>query len=168
MPKVQYIKNIVSKNVSQLLASQIQEITKNLRYIEKDYYENRMKNNLDEDIIPIKTKETSIDYLNDSASSEIQIIEEVAKSRDVEIQNLVKGINDLAVIFKELSVLVIDQGNILDRIDYNIEQPVSHTKKANVELRKSEDYQKSRLRSCICCLIVSIIIMLILVIIKYT
>ena len=121
MPKVQYIKNIVSKNVSQLLASQIQELTKNLRHMEKDYYENRMKNNLDEDIIPIKTKETSIDYLNDSASSEIQIIEEVAKSRDVEIQNLVKGINDLAVIFKELSVLVIDQGNILDRIDYNIE-----------------------------------------------
>jgi syntaxin 16 len=30
--------------------------------------------------------------------------------------------NELAVIFKELSTLVIEQGTILDRIDFNIEQ----------------------------------------------
>lgn len=33
-----------------------------------------------------------------------------------------KSIEDLSTIFKELAVLVIDQGTILDRIDYNMEQ----------------------------------------------
>lgn len=34
----------------------------------------------------------------------------------------VKSIEDLSTIFKELAVLVIDQGTILDRIDFNMEQ----------------------------------------------
>ena len=159
---------IVRKNVRQILATKIQEITKHLRYIEKDYYEKRMKNNLDDEMVPIKDNDSPTNFFNDDRDNEIEAMQQATLSRDVEIQNLVKGINDLAVIFKELSILVIDQGNILDRIDYNIEQAVSHTKKGNVQLRKSEEYQTSRIRSCICCLIVSIIVMLILLVIKYT
>ena len=46
---------------------------------------------------------------------------QVAK-RDHEINAIVESIEELSQIFKELAVLVIDQGTILDRIDYNMEQ----------------------------------------------
>lgn len=36
--------------------------------------------------------------------------------------------NDLAVLFKELSTLVVEQGTIVDRIDYNIETALVSTK----------------------------------------
>jgi syntaxin 16 len=54
--------------------------------------------------------------------------------RNIEINNLVTSINDLAVLFKELSVLVIEQGTILDRIDYNIEEALDHTIKGEKQL----------------------------------
>lgn len=49
---------------------------------------------------------------------------------------MVDMVNDLAQVFKSLNQLVIDQGTILDRIDYNIDSTVANVKKANVQLRK--------------------------------
>lgn len=41
--------------------------------------------------------------------------------RDREIDQIAKSIAELAELFQDLSALVIDQGTMLDRIDFNIE-----------------------------------------------
>lgn len=48
--------------------------------------------------------------------------EALINQRDMEITSIVKSINGLASIFKEMQNMVIDQGTVLDRIDYNVEQ----------------------------------------------
>jgi len=157
-------------NICQHLLGNVQGIAKDLRKMEKEYYTKRQEIGVEDDMFPMKKETTtsSGDVGNSGEAVELQEMEQMAMDRDVEIQNLVKSVNDLAVIFKELSVLVIDQGNILDRIDYNIEQALNHSKKAKVHLVKSEDHQKSRIKTCLFCLIGSIIIMIILLIIKYS
>ena len=49
-------------------------------------------------------------------------------------------------------MLVIDQGTMLDRIDYNVEQVVTQAKSANKELTKAKEAAKSgRAIKCIIC-----------------
>lgn len=54
--------------------------------------------------------------------------------REREINDIAKGIIELADIFKELQTMVIDQGTMLDRIDYNIESMTIDVKAAEKEL----------------------------------
>mmetsp|Transcript_4455 Transcript_4455/g.9496 ORF Transcript_4455/g.9496 Transcript_4455/m.9496 type:complete len:352 (+) Transcript_4455:285-1340(+) len=94
--------------------------------------------------------------------------EKLAAERDQEINKIVQNIEELSAIFKELAVLVIDQGTILDRIDYNMEQVVQSTEDGVVALEKAEKYQKSaRPRWCICILLFLITILLTFLILKH-
>lgn len=80
--------------------------------------------------------------------------------RDAEIVHIAKSIEELAAIFKELAVLVIDQGTILDRIDYNMESAVDSAKEGVKQLEKAEEHQKNSMSvKCIIALVVLIIIM---------
>lgn len=66
---------------------------------------------------------------------------------------------------KDLSVLVIDQGTILDRIDYNCEQVEITVDEGRKQLVKAETHQKStRMITCIYFLMVMIGLMTMVVI----
>ena len=54
--------------------------------------------------------------------------------REREITDIATGIIELADIFKELQAMVIDQGTMLDRIDYNVERMAVDVKAADKEL----------------------------------
>lgn len=54
--------------------------------------------------------------------------------REREINDIAKGIIELADIFKDLQAMVIDQGTMLDRIDYNVEKMAVDVKGAEKEL----------------------------------
>ena len=77
-------------------------------------------------------------------------------------------INNIAVIFKELSILVVEQGTVLDRIDFNVEAARLNVNKANVELTKTLIHEKSsRVKGCMSCLITGILISASLLALKY-
>ena len=89
-------------------------------------------------------------------------------SRDQEIVKIAQSIEELGSIFKELAVLVIDQGTILDRIDYNMEKVVESTKTGIKQLEKAEKHQKNaRPLRCIICLSSLIFVLLVILILKH-
>ena len=95
-------------------------------------------------------------------------LQEAVQSRDKEIVGIAKSIEELGAIFKELAVLVIDQGTVLDRIDYNMEAVVEHTKEGIQQLEKAEDSQKnSRPLKCIVVLMFLIVFLLIILVMKH-
>lgn len=56
------------------------------------------------------------------------------EQRERAINDIAKGIIELSDIFRELQTMVIDQGTMLDRIDYNVEQMGTEVKAADKEL----------------------------------
>lgn len=54
--------------------------------------------------------------------------------REHEINDIANGIIELSDIFKDLQTIVIDQGTMLDRIDYNVERMAVDVKEAEKEL----------------------------------
>jgi syntaxin 16 len=104
-------------------------------------------------------------------TQQVQVVDdlqEAIQSRDQEISKIAQSIEELGTIFKELAVLVIDQGTILDRIDYNMEAVVEHTKTGITQLEKAEKAQKNaRPMKCIVCLVITIFILLVLLVLKH-
>ena len=56
---------------------------------------------------------------------------------------LLKSINELAEMFKEVEKMVFQQGTILDRIDYNIDWIQDNSQKAHIQLIKADNKMKS-------------------------
>lgn len=67
-------------------------------------------------------------------SYELENLEAIALDRNEKIEHLVRSINQLNELFKQMNRLVIEQGTILDRIDFNIEQVFQKTVKGKEEL----------------------------------
>lgn len=68
--------------------------------------------------------------------------EALIAQREREIEDIAQGIIELANIFQELQTMVIDQGSMLDRIDYNVENMSRDVREADKELKVASGYQK--------------------------
>ncbi|KAL8932143.1 MAG: hypothetical protein Q9211_006501 [Gyalolechia sp. 1 TL-2023] len=87
--------------------------------------------------------------------------------REREITDIAKGIIELADIFKDLQTMVIDQGTMLDRIDYNVERMNTDVKAAEKQLIVATGYQKKNTKRKILLLLLLLVIgMFILLLVK--
>lgn len=78
--------------------------------------------------------------------------------REREIEDIAQGIIDLSDLFRDLQTMVIDQGTMLDRIDYNVERMATDVQAADKELNVASGYQKRTTKRKIIFLLFLIII----------
>lgn len=92
----------------------------------------------------------------------------VAEHREKEVIKIVQSISDLHDIFKDLGQMVQEQGTVLDRIDFNVEQTQVRVTEGYKQLQKAEMYQrKNRKMYCIVVLAgVTLFMMILLIITK--
>ena len=93
---------------------------------------------------------------------------DITKERNKEIDQMVNTVTELKNIFQDVSNMVISQGTILDRIDYNTYQSRHNIRRGNRELEESHESLKSGcLRKINQILIIAIFIMSLLIIFKF-
>ncbi len=111
----------------------------------------------------IETTQTQNFYTN---SSEKKV--DIGKERTKELDQMVNTVLELKKIFEEVSNMVIFQGTILDRIDYNTYQARHNIRRGNREMEEAHERLKSGcLRRLNQILIFAIFIMSILIIFKF-
>lgn len=75
--------------------------------------------------------------------------------RDRELQNILTSIVELKDMFQEMNDLIIEQGTLLDRIDYNLDNTEVNVIEGKENLIQAEKYQGcSRLTLCLLFLVV--------------
>ena len=78
--------------------------------------------------------------------------------REQEINDIARGIIELSDIFRDLQAMVIDQGTMLDRIDYNVERMTVDVKGAEKELVVATGYQKRYTKRKVILLLILLIV----------
>jgi syntaxin 16 len=169
---------IVRLNVMRHLGNELNSISKGYRGTQKEYMEKlkaqqHVGNDFFQEVDDGDRPGTFEDALDRGLTEEqvmaLREIEERADEREKEIIHLAQSINDMASLFQELNVLVIEQGTILDRIDYNVEQTLVKVQEGNVELRKADDYsKKTPTLKCILVLMLILTVEIIILIWKHS
>lgn len=119
----------IKNNMKSMLANKLQKLAAELRKCTKEHIEKRRH------IDPAAREEAKqVKQVDPTNVQEMVRIEAQDQLKDEEINQLVKSMNEIATLFKELSMLVIEQGNIIDRIDYNLEATLTNVQKGNNQL----------------------------------
>jgi len=85
--------------------------------------------------------------------------------RDREVMKILESVQDLGAVMKDLSALIIDQGTLLDRIDYNCQAVSVAVEQGRKELVQAEKSQKQSVAiMCIYILLVLVVFMTMIVI----
>lgn len=87
------------------------------------------------------------------------------RERDRDIMQIARSISELAHLFQDLSALVIEQGSMLDRIDYNIDAMATDMQQSSAELSRAMTYQAGAGRRSLIFLLILCIALLIAILI---
>ncbi|MQL71160.1 hypothetical protein Taro_003435 [Colocasia esculenta] len=171
----------VKRNVQRSLATDLQKLSMELRKKQSAYLK-RLRQQKEDGFdleMNLNGSKSEPDYddfsdvgFSDQHMSKLKRTEAFTKEREREITqakilSVVESVNELAQIMKDLSVLVIDQGTIVDRIDYNIQNVASSVEEGFKQLAKAERTQrKGGMVMCATVLVIMCFVMLVLLILK--
>ena len=158
----------IKQNMKQNIITKINDFTKKFK-LNQELYNNKFQDFvIDEDManksFSIKKEEdnkNSTDFLSTQENND------QLRKRDQDLTNLLNSVNELAQIFKDMQILVMEQGTILDRIDYNIDIANNNVTQGKKNITKADKHMKNNcFRNVIIVLIVIIFIEALLLVFK--
>ena len=162
--------NVIKLNMQQTLFKNFSDFTKKFK-INQELYKKKYKELVGEEDPTYEINTSFKEGNNDNNmnnflmtdNSDIQL-----QRRDNELNELLNSVNDLAQIFKDMQTLVMEQGSILDRIDYNIDIASTNVSVGKKNIVKANECQKKNcFRNVIIVLLVCIFVEAVLLILKF-
>lgn len=159
------------KNIQASLAVKLQELSFAFKQSQKDYL-SKLRGMQAQEEDPFQLELDESDYHDPGFSQELLETSASAltdaRAREEEMRTLLESLQDLNSIFKDIAILVIEQGTVLDRIDYNIENAEIHVVEAERELEKAHEMAKSSTsKRCMIILVLLVLLFLLLGILAF-
>ena len=143
----------IKENISQSLISELNTISKKYK-INQELFSQKCKELVIEDDIDKSFEMYEISTVNSDINEDMKntsdqnfLMKEEPDSilirRETELNEIVKGMTNLHQMFKDLQLIVNEQGTILDRIDYNIEIGFDNVTKGKKNLVSANEKHKS-------------------------
>ncbi|CAD8135727.1 unnamed protein product [Paramecium pentaurelia] len=188
-PKAQFNEQVIQGKLDQAL-QMIRDIEENLQIMETDDCENDLEYKIKQNAkmcLGISLKEVTPQLRNYQNQMMMQVqlerpsqnlkvdfeqeyFETLILDRNDRIKQLGEKLKKMNELFKEMNRLVIEQGTLLDRIDFNIDQTFTRIKKGKEQLVQANTKQETsdRAQKCICVLVGLNIFIAFLFVIKHT
>ncbi|KAL8424679.1 hypothetical protein Efla_006464 [Eimeria flavescens] len=160
----QGVDRLLQQNAQKAVAAQLQGLTQVFRQQQKAYLEGkRLSLRFRCDRVgssPPASFCICPQGFSEEFGGQLSILEGEADVRREEVARVAQSVAELHQIFKDTATLVIEQGTVLDRIDYNLEQVADQTEQATTEIKKAEESRRSgRAAKCIFGLAVTIFVL---------
>ncbi|KAL9471677.1 hypothetical protein ACSS6W_009618 [Trichoderma asperelloides] len=148
----------MAKNIQISLATRVQEASANFRKKQSAYLKSIP---IDRPTSPMpgssymdpSLQESDADRSFSQSTLQVAMQQKTLHSNDAaiaqrerEIEEIAQGIIELSDLFRDLQTMIIDQGTMLDRIDYNVERMNTEVKAADKELIIASGYQKRSIK----------------------
>ena len=137
----------------------------------EDEDENEMNNNFEMNEISTTNSDDNNSIHKQNSDQNFLMKEEpdnLLQERDHELDKIVKGVNNLHEMFKDMNILVNEQGTILDRIDYNIDLGFDNVAKAKKKINSANESRKgSCFRNAVLFLMMFIFVESVMILFKY-
>ena len=150
-------------NMKLYLITQFSEFTRHFKYNQEIYIRKYNELGGGEDL----DKKDNNEIQNENYLLKTEKVNQL-KRRDTELGELLNSMNNLTSTFRDLKNLVMEQGTVLDRIDYNIDIAAINTAKGKQHLMKASELQKkSCFRNAMLALVFIIFIESVILIMKF-
>ena len=172
----------IKNNMSQNILTELNSFSKKFK-LNQEIYSKKCKelvieeeedNNNFLELYDISTNnsDNNDNIINDSDANQNFLMKEepdqLLQKRENELNEIVRGVNKLQELFKDLHIIVIEQGTILDRIDYNIDVGFNNVSKGKKKIIEADEHHKgSCFRNVILFLLITIFVECLLILFKF-
>ncbi|XP_004840999.1 syntaxin-16 isoform X2 [Heterocephalus glaber] len=141
------------RNVVASLAQTLQELSTSFRHAQSGYLkrvknrEERSQHFFDTSVPLMDDGDDNTLYARGFTDDQLVLVEQntlMVEERAREILQIAQSISDLNEIFRDLGAMIVEQGTVLDRIDYNVEQSCIKTEDGLKQLHKGWSMRVSR------------------------
>ncbi|UKK02604.1 syntaxin [Theileria orientalis] len=162
-----YVEHRLRSNAKAKIASELIPLSFTFRKIQKSFYDslqNDSHNSYTKPDINVNNNLVTDELVQDS----VQISHENIADRTMRLQQIALTVQDLKDMYTQLSTMLVEQGSMLDQIDYNVREfsRNSHKFAQELKLRNERDNPKKAVKT-VRYLVSVIFVELLLVIIKF-